>query len=130
LAAAIARGVAVADWAKPTDRVVALRDIPSVSIESGRVLGTGRHIDRFGNILSDIPRVALERTFGDVGRVRTRVAELELGAFVRTYADAAPGRPVALLNSWDLVEVAVGNGRACDVLCATRPEQVRFTLEA
>ncbi len=131
VAAAIARERSPADFGRSTDRVVMLRGIPSVSIDGARVHALGRHIDRFGNILSDLPRGVLERVFGkDLDRVRTRVGTVDAGAFVRTYADGARGALVVLLDSWDLVEAAVNGGRACDLLGAARPQDVRFELYA
>jgi S-adenosylmethionine hydrolase len=131
VAAAIARGCASADFGPPTDRVVMLRDVPSVSIDGKRVRARGRHIDRFGNLLSDLPRGVLERVFGpELGGVRARVGDVEAGPLVRTYADGASGALVVLLDSWDLVEAAVNGGRACDLLGAARPQDVRFELYA
>ncbi len=131
VAAAIARGTPVAQLAHSVDHVVMLRDVPSVSVDGNRVRGVGRHIDRFGNIISDIPRRVLARVFGDdLGRVRVRVGSVDAGPLRRTYADGARGELVALLDSWDLVEVAVNQGRACDALGVARPEDARFELFA
>jgi S-adenosylmethionine hydrolase len=131
VAAAIARGAELSSFARRTDRVVVLRDVPSVSIDGGRVRGVGRHIDRFGNVISDIPRGVIEHVFGvDLGRVRARVGSVDAGVLRRTYGEGAPGEVMVLLNSWDLVEAAVNEGRACDALGAARPHDVRFELFA
>ncbi|HXV13000.1 MAG TPA: SAM-dependent chlorinase/fluorinase [Candidatus Krumholzibacteria bacterium] len=131
VAAAIARGCTPADFGPATDRVVMLRGIPSVSIDGGRVHALGRHIDRFGNLLSDLPRAVLERAFGpDLGRVRARVGNIDAGGLVRTYADGAAGTLIVLLDSWDVVEAAVNGGRACDLLGVARPQDARFELYA
>lgn len=131
VAAAIARGAEPSTFARSTDRVVMLRDVPSVSIDSGRVHGVGRHIDRFGNVISDIPRNVIEHVFGaGLGRVRARVGSVDTGALRRTYADGARDQVIVLLDSWDLVEAAVNGGRACDALGAARPGDVVFELFA
>jgi S-adenosylmethionine hydrolase len=114
----------------PTAGVVMLRDVPSVSIDGRRVRGVGRHIDRFGNVLSDIPRALLERVFGEVGRVRARVAAFDAGPLRNTYADGARDQVIALLNGWDLVEAAVNGGSAREVLGVSQPHDVRFELFA
>jgi S-adenosylmethionine hydrolase len=129
VAGAIARGAALNTLGAPTDRVVMLQDVPSVSIDGGRVHGTGRHIDRFGNVLTDIPRAAVERAFGKkLERVRVRVGSIDAGPLRRAYAEGAAGALVALFNSWDLVEAAVSEGRACDLLGTSRPADIRFEL--
>lgn len=131
VAAAIARGAEPSTMARGTDRVVMLRDVPSVSIDAGRVRGVGRHIDRFGNVISDISRGVVEHVLGvELGRVRARVGSVDAGSLRRTYADGAPGQVIVLLDSWDLVEAAVNQGRACDALGAVRPHDVRFELFA
>jgi S-adenosyl-L-methionine hydrolase (adenosine-forming) len=128
VAAAIARGTAPASLGAPIAGVVMLRDVPSVSIDGKRVRGLGRHIDRFGNVLSDIPRALLERVFGDVGRVCARVATIDVGTLCHTYADGERDHLMVLLNGWDLVEAAVNGGSASDVLRTSRPNDVRFEL--
>ncbi|MCI0452673.1 MAG: SAM-dependent chlorinase/fluorinase [Candidatus Latescibacteria bacterium] len=131
VAAAIARGRAAADFGSPADHVVMLRGVPSVSIDGGRVHARGRHIDRFGNILSDLPRAVLERVFGPhLGIVHVRVGGIEAGALVKTYADGGNRALVVLLDSWDLVEAAVNGGRACDLVGAARPQDVHFEAYA
>ena len=129
VAAAMARGAPAENFGSVCNGVVMLRDVPTVSVEGRRVTGEGRHVDRFGNVLSDIPRPLLERVFGaDLARVRVRAGSVDIGPLRNTYAEGAVGTPIALLNSWDLVEVAVREGRACDILAVTDPRHVRFEL--
>jgi S-adenosylmethionine hydrolase len=68
-------------------------------------------VDRFGNLIGNVraSRVAREAWTG----VRAGGRTLPLRA---TYADAGPGEAVALINSYDLLELAVNRGRAADVL--------------
>ena len=130
VAGALARGAAVASFTRVCESIVMLRDVPSVSIDGGHVRARGRHIDRFGNVLSDISRAVLENVFGQAASVRVRVGEIEAGRLLRSYADGAPGRVMALINSWDMVEAAVNQGRAAELLHAHRPELVRFDVSA
>jgi S-adenosylmethionine hydrolase len=129
VAAAIARGARALDLGVESDRAVMLRDVPSASIDGRRVTGVGRHVDRFGNILSDIPGALLRQVFGpDLAAVRVRAGDVDAGGLRDTYAEGEAGVLIALLNSWDLVEVAIREGRACDVLGAANPRDVRFEL--
>lgn len=67
--------------------------------------GVGRivHIDRFGNLITDLPEA-------EAGR------QVELGGLVltvmRTYADVEPGHVLAYIGSAGTVEIAVRDGRA------------------
>lgn len=129
VAAAIARGATPSEFGGEANGVVMLRDVPSVSIEGGRVRGTGRYVDHFGNVLSDIAAGVLDHAFGgSLDGVTVAVAGRDTGTLRRTYVDGAPGELMGLLNSWDLVEVAVNGARACDVLHARRPEDVVIEL--
>jgi len=129
VAAAIARGAHGSDFGPVVEGAVMLRDVPSVSIDAGHVRGVGRYVDRFGNVLSDIPRGVLERVFGErLDGVGVAVGGRAAGALRRAYVDGEPAELMCLLNSWDLVEAAVNGGRAWDLLGAGRPEDIRFEL--
>lgn len=130
VAAALARGAQPSDLGGAAGGVVMLREVPSVSIEPGRpgcVTGTGRAIDRFGNILSDIPRGVIEHVFG-AEPCRVTVGGRDAGPLRRTYADGAAGELIAILNSWDRVEAAVRDGRAADRFPGTGAVAIRFEL--
>jgi S-adenosylmethionine hydrolase len=127
VAARLARGARPDDFGGPAGGVVMLRDVPSVSLEAGRVSGTGRMIDAFGNILTDIPRALVQRTLSG-GSCRVSVGGVDVGPLCRTYADGAPGELIAIVNSWDRVEAAVREGRASDRFPGMDPSQIRFEL--
>jgi S-adenosylmethionine hydrolase len=99
----------------------------SVHPAEPRVSGTGRMVDRFGNILSDIPRSALERAFG-ASACRVSVGGVDAGPLRRTYADGVKGELLAIVNSWDRVEAAVREGRAVDRFAGAGARGVRFDL--
>jgi S-adenosylmethionine hydrolase len=126
VAAAVARGVAVTELAATTDHFVMLRDVPSVSIEDGRVRGTGRYADRFGNVLTDIPLAAVRRVCPAGARVT--VGGRDAGPLRRTYADAGHGELLAIVNAWDRIEAAVNAGRAIDRLGGGPPATIHFEI--
>jgi len=99
--------------ADPPSRITGL---PVVTTEPGFVRGTGRFLDRFGNILTDIRREHLEAAFGDAGELVAAVNGRALGAIRDHYAAAAKGGLIALVNSWDVVEIAVVGGNAAQEL--------------
>jgi S-adenosyl-L-methionine hydrolase (adenosine-forming) len=129
VAAAIARGAQPGELGAEAEGIVLLRDVPSVSVDGGHVRGTGRYVDHFGNVLSDIPRAVLDRVFGgEAARVAVRVGGRDLGPLRNTYVDGHPGELIALLNSWDRVEAAVNGARAIDVLGEHDAAGVQFDL--
>lgn len=79
---------------------------PSPSGRAGVVI----HVDVYGNATTNIRAAGIETT-GE-----WRVGTHGLGPLRQTYADVAIGRPLALIGSSGLLEVAVRNGSAADAL--------------
>ncbi len=73
------------------------------------------HVDSFGNLLTNLPADLLPRL---VTAGRLILGDREVTRFVRTYGEAQPGTPVALVGSHGIIEVAVVQGRANDALAA------------
>jgi S-adenosylmethionine hydrolase len=74
-----------------------------------RQTGTIRHVDRFGNLFSDIVvdcRAA--------SPIVVRLGESHSVPFHRTYGDVASGTALALENSFGFVEIAVRDGSALE----------------
>ncbi|MDD9938551.1 MAG: SAM-dependent chlorinase/fluorinase [Myxococcales bacterium] len=105
-AAALAQGRALLEIGSPTAAIEPRWSEPS--LEGGVVRGEVVHVDRFGNLISNIPRTLL----ADRAVVAVQLAEHALAAPCHTYADADEGAPLCLLGSEDLLEVAVRNGSA------------------
>ena len=83
------------------------------------VTGTVARIDRFGNLITNVPRDVCPSPSRVVIAGRT----LPVAA---TYADVPPGDPLALVGSNGRWEIAVRNGDAAATLGAGRGEEVRF----
>jgi S-adenosylmethionine hydrolase len=112
-AAALARGSAPSSLGEPlADPVkIALRE-PRHTRDT--VCGHVIHIDRFGNLVTNVSRSSLEQLAlaGELDTLRVAV-ESHAGLPLRQrYADVALGALVALFGSSDLLEVAARNGNA------------------
>lgn len=86
--------------------------------EAGAWRGEVIHVDRFGNLITNLTAEAL----GDLGsarRVEVRMGELRIAGISRTYSDVAPGRPLAYVGSDGHLEIAIHGGRAAD--CGGKP---------
>jgi hypothetical protein len=73
------------------------------------VAGEVIHVDAFGNLVTNLPADLWPRL---VAAGRLRVGDHDVTALVRTYGDAPPGTPVALVGSQGRIEAAVVEGRA------------------
>lgn len=75
--------------------------------EVGRIV----HVDRFGNLISDLPEAEAGRAITVAGQVLPLVG---------TYEDVAPGQLLAYVGSAGTVEIAVRDGRADKHLAVAR----------
>lgn len=80
-------------------------------------------VDRFGNLISNVDRTAL----GERAPRGVRLAGRDLPV-VRTYADAAPGALVALVNAFECIEVAERDGNAAERLALGPGAQLTVAL--
>ena len=70
------------------------------------------HVDAFGNATTDLSHELL----GERRLKAVRVKGRDLGRLRRTYWDVAPGKPLALIGSSGLLEIAVRDGSAAEDL--------------
>lgn len=84
------------------------------------------HVDRFGNLITNLSRAELARWAGERGleQLRVQLAASAPLPFVHTYAAAAPGTTVALIGSSELLEIAVVQGDAAQRTGAGRGSSV------
>ncbi len=82
----------------------------------GVLTGEVVFIDDYGNLITNIPADLWADRVGRPARVS--VGGRAVGRRVRTYAEAPPGTPVALVSSGGMLEVAVNHGSAARLLSA------------
>jgi S-adenosylmethionine hydrolase len=125
VAAHLARGVALEDLGPPlaAEELVTL-DLPSCATVPGGVRGAIQAMDRFGNLVTNVPE-----SFVRGRRAWTvRISERTISGH-RTYADVAPGEALALVGSHGFVEIAVHRGDARRVLSAGVGDRVEIRLD-
>lgn len=111
IAARLANGDSVDRFTSPiTDPILLSGLSPAPSeVTRGQVI----HIDHFGNATTNIRHASLRERGGAVS---VRVNRRLIGKLRRTYWDVAPGKPLALIGSSGLLEIAVRDGSASDAL--------------
>ena len=125
VAAYAAGGLALGKLGPRPDKFKLL-DLPQPRAEDdGAVVGQVIYVDRFGNLISNIPTDLLEQSLSDRVAAVVTCAGRDLGPIKATYQLAEAGQPLALINSMSLLEVAVNGGRACNVLGAGVGAEVR-----
>lgn len=115
-AAHLSRGVDVRELGpemNPED-VVRRTDLRPKRSPEGDIDGRIVHIDRFGNLITNIDAAILQSSGGVAPEhpAAVRLAGHLIVGIRGTYADAEPGRPVALIGSRGYLEIAVCRGSA------------------
>lgn len=81
------------------------------------------HVDRFGNLISNIESEELLRFLGS-SIPSIHVGTLNIRGLNRIYSDVEEGQPLAFINSSNLLEVAVNMGRASEYVGVEREDLV------
>jgi len=105
----LAAGVALEGLTRPIEAPVLLQVSPTDG-----AAGTARiiHVDAFGNATTDLSHELL----GERRIKAVRIKGRDLGRLKRTYWDVPPGKPLALIGSSGLLEIAVRDGSAAQDL--------------
>jgi S-adenosylmethionine hydrolase len=112
VAAHLARGVPVTDLGPQPDSYKLL-ELPRAVAANGQITGSVLYVDRFGNLITDIPQTMLDGG-RDLACLRAFCNGKDAGPLQASYAFVDAGMPLSLFNSMGLLEVAVNQGRACD----------------
>lgn len=83
---------------------------PSACADTPIARGEVIHIDVFGNLITNIPAAFVQTG----SMLETRVGAIRIHGLAETYG--AGDQPVALIGSWNLLEVAVPGGSAAERL--------------
>jgi S-adenosylmethionine hydrolase len=108
VAARLAAGGQIRAFSRPSQGPLLLDVAPAKDLKGGKII----HIDHFGNATTNVPAELISaHPDASVKSVRTTI-----GPVRRTYADVAVGKPLALIGSSGLLEIAVRNGSAAKSL--------------
>lgn len=100
---------------------------PAALATAGGIEGEVVHVDRFGNLITCIERTDVEALLAGA---EVLVGDDGLARVVGTYGEGSGGELVALLNSSDLLEIAVVAGHAAARLAVGRGARVRVRRRA
>jgi S-adenosyl-L-methionine hydrolase (adenosine-forming) len=76
------------------------------------VVGQIMHIDRFGNIITNLPERLLAPLLDQAPDVSVEIGGQSIKGLARAYTDVKEGQPVALIGSENLLEIAIRNSNA------------------
>lgn len=130
VAGALSRGVRAEELGPEVFDFVRLPTAAVETVAGGKLVGAVIHVDRFGNLVTNITHEDLGEESVSRG-ARLLVAGREVRSFRRFFAEEAggAGEPFAVWGSAGLLEVAVFRESAARVLGAKRGDRVEVTLK-
>jgi S-adenosyl-L-methionine hydrolase (adenosine-forming) len=114
----LAKGIALVSMGKSITNYHVL-DLPRPAVTAETIAGEIVRVDRFGNLITNIDRRALEQ-FAAGRSIVVSVGDRDIPRLVATYAEAPAGELCALFGSTDHLEVAVNAGDAASELGLSR----------
>lgn len=120
VAAHLARGVGLKRLG-PTLKEVRLLEVQMPQKTQGEIRGRIAHVDRFGNLITDIPADWLDEAW------RFAVKGHAVGSLRRTYSEVDRGELVALIGSMGTLEIAAREASAAEKLGVARGDPVLAT---
>ncbi len=99
----------------PTTRSIKRIRLPRPHIAVGtRITGRIVHSDRFGNLVTNIEQAAIQQAFPETGlnQLVITCSDHRIERLSQTYSDAPSGVALALIGSYNLMEIAVRDGNA------------------
>jgi S-adenosylmethionine hydrolase len=113
-AAHLSKGVSPAEFGPQIDDPILLPDAVPYQIEPNTVDGSVIHIDRFGNLVTNLDGAIADRPF------KIEIGNKQITRLLRSYAEAETDGPFAIVGSAGLIEISVKNGSAAERLRVTR----------
>ena len=127
IAAHLSNGVSVKELGDPITDLVTYHWAVPIGDKDG-LQGWVIHIDRFGNLITNISERLLEDTAGR-RKVKIYVGNTIIDHLVNTFGDVEPGEPVAFIGSSGMLEVAINKGNAAKMLSVDKGAQISLVLQ-
>ncbi|WP_372634546.1 S-adenosyl-l-methionine hydroxide adenosyltransferase family protein [Fodinibius sp.] len=126
-AAHLSRGVPLEELGEPLDELVSYRWMQPIADKDG-VQGTIIHIDKFGNLITNIPQ-ALIKEVVEGKKVKIYIGNVILNDISNTFGAVAEGEPVAYVGSAGMLEIGINMGDAEEMLGVQKGAQISLVLQ-
>lgn len=114
VAAHLSLGIPPRRLGEPVEHLTTL-DWPEAVVETRRIAGVVLYVDSFGNVISNIPAACLPPGVPR-DQLLVRCGGREARGVHMTYGELPAGALIALLDSQDRLELAIGSGHAAAAL--------------
>ncbi len=127
VAAHLANGVPLEELGEPVSKLSTYRWARPIADKTG-IQGWVIHIDRFGNLITNISRKLFDETIGSE-RIKIYVGSAILQDVVPSYGYVEEGEPAAYFGSSGMLEVAINKGNASKLLGVSRGTQISIVVQ-
>jgi S-adenosyl-L-methionine hydrolase (adenosine-forming) len=127
VAAHLAAGVPLHKLGQPMDKLITYRWATPIADKDG-IQGWIVHIDRFGNLVTNIPEDLIEE-ISRSGGLKFYVGNTILHELVTSYGYVEDGEPAAYIGSSGMLEIAINKGNASEMLGVQKGAQVSIVLQ-
>ena len=124
VAAALAGGLDPGELGPETDQPVIV-NWSEPTLDRDTIEGSIIYIDVFGNLVTNITREHIRKLDSDQPKVF--LCGREIGCPQTSYAWSAKGEPLAILDSFDHLEIAVNEGNAAEIYKVGTGDEVTVT---
>lgn len=127
VAAHLSRGARLEQMGPPADHIETLPLAAPTVHESGDVDGQVILVDHFGNLITNISEIDLNRAMSMRREVTVSLGDQKVGPIRHAYGEVEPGKPLALIGSTLMLEIAVNQGHAARHFKADKGTPVRVS---
>lgn len=106
-------------------------NVPAPKLVENAIEGHVVHIDRFGNVITNITFKEIQQLLGEAPNLESSsviIAGKEIKGLKKYYAESTPGTPGAIVNSSGALEIFMYKQNARTNLSIKRGETVRFII--
>jgi len=127
VAAHLINGVSLKELGDPVKDLVTYHWAVPIGDKDG-LQGWVVHIDRFGNLITNISESLIEDMIGR-RKVRIYVGNTMIDHLVNTFGDVEDGDPAAFIGSSGVLEIGINKGNAAKLLSVDKGAQVSLVLQ-
>lgn len=128
VAAHLSAGRLLKDLGNPLEKLVTYRWAVPISDKDG-IQGWIVHIDRYGNLITNIPSDLIKENIRNSDNIRIYVGNTILNEISTTFASVTDGEPVAYIGSSDKLEIAINKGNAKEMLGVEKGAQISIIIQ-
>lgn len=105
-----------------------LLELPHPITGTNEIGGQVIYIDSFGNLITNINVNIIKDNWPDVGNISVECNGKVIDVITDTYANKDVGQSFAIVNPMGMIEIAINQGRACEIFNAAIGSEVKLSV--